>query len=447
MKDAILSALSVIIDPDLGKDIVTLGFIKDLTIKDGEVAFTIELTTPACPVKDLFKQQAHDAVMAVVGVKQVRITMGAQQKLNPLMGQDKKNLERVTHIIAVSSCKGGVGKSTVALNLAYTLKQQGASVGIFDADVYGPSLPTMIASNQELVLEGNDIKPIDYDGMKCMSFGYALDAEGNNPAILRGPMVSQIISQFVLQTAWGACDYLIIDMPPGTGDVQLTLCQLLPLAAAVIVTTPQYISFVDVVKGIEMFDKLKVPVIGAVENMSYLMVNGNKETPFGTGSLTRLTAEFGFKNTLELELDQRVSRAGDTGTPFVKADPLSNNATRLATFTKDLVREISVIAHGMRTLPKVGYTKEEGIILEVAGVHYGVFPKPLRLACRSALSRDEFTNELLIDPETIPDDIYPLAMNPVGNYALGINWNDGHASLYPYDQLLELATPLPPLKL
>ena len=435
MKDAILNALSNIIDPDLGKDIVTLNFVKDLKIDNGNVEFTLELTTPACPIKDQFKASAETFVKQVEGVKSVTVNMTAQTKKNPLIDAEKKNLQHITNIIAVSSCKGGVGKSTVAVNLAYALKQAGATVGLFDADVYGPSLPTMLQTSDELTMDGNDISPLDINGVKCMSFGYALDQSDEGAVILRGPMVTKIISQFLCQTKWGHCDYLIIDMPPGTGDIQITLCQLLPLTAAVIVTTPQHISFVDVVKGVEMFDRLKVPIAGAVENMSYLKTGNTTHYPFGKGAMKRLIAEFGFQNTCELELDEKMSTSADQGTPYIETEKTSHNAKQLKAFTEKLVREVSKIQNGGLQIPKVNYSKETGIQIEFADGLKTFTPKYLRLECRSALTRDELTNKRLIDEKDIPENIYPMSMNPVGNYALGINWSDGHSSLYPYEFL------------
>tara|TARA_Y100001970_G_scaffold262933_1_gene347804 strand:- start:419 stop:1744 length:1326 start_codon:yes stop_codon:yes gene_type:complete len=438
MEKQVLNALSQIIDPDLNNDIVSLNFIKNLTINKGDVSFTIELTTPACPVKDMFKKQAEDLVSAIKGVKSVTVTMGAQAKKNSITSSDKENLKNITSIIAVSSCKGGVGKSSMSVNLAYSLKESGAKVGIFDADVYGPSLPTMIRTEQELIMQGNDIRPIDYKGIKCMSFGYALDQSDEGPAILRGPMVTQIIGQFLTQTAWGELDYLIIDMPPGTGDIPITLCQLIPITAAVIVTTPQHISFIDVVKGIEMFDNLKVPVVGVIENMSYLNINNKKHYPFGKGALDRLIHEFGFKQTLQLELNADISACSDHGTPYIEHHKTSDTSKKIQDFSNKIIQEISIIKHGKQELPKIGYDKKDGIIIEKDGKEYLIKPKTLRLECRSALSRDEFTGKPLIKPSDIPDDIYPVSMNPVGNYALGINWSDGHASLFPYETILSL---------
>ena len=273
---AVLEKLRRVIDPDFGEDIVNCGFVKALNVDEsaGNVLFAIELTTPACPVKAEFERQAKAFVGELEWVKNVRVTMTAQPARNDAP-ETVEGLRRVRHIIAVSSCKGGVGKSTTSVNLAYTLAMMGAKVGILDADVYGPSLPTMISPESPVLEMDKDtgtITPVEYEGVKVVSFGFA----GQGSAIMRGPMVSGLINQLLTTTDWGELDYLILDMPPGTGDIQLTLCQVVPITAAVVVTTPQKLAFIDVEKGVRMFAKLAVPCVSVVENMSYFEVDGVK---------------------------------------------------------------------------------------------------------------------------------------------------------------------------
>ena len=264
----VLNALRNVIDPDFGEDIVNCGFVKDLRVSDaGDVTFTLELTTPACPVKEEFDRLSKQFVTALEWAKSCNVNMTAQPVTND-MPDAVEGLKGVRHIIAVSSCKGGVGKSTTSVNLAYTLRMMGAKVGIFDADVFGPSLPTMTSPEQAVLQmdkETGAITPTEYEGVGIVSFGFA----GQGSAIMRGPMVSGLINQMLTTTAWGDLDYLIIDMPPGTGDVQLTICQVLPITAAVVVTTPQKLAFIDVEKGVRMFSKLRVPCVAVVEKLLF----------------------------------------------------------------------------------------------------------------------------------------------------------------------------------
>jgi Mrp family chromosome partitioning ATPase len=321
-KRDVLIALSQIIDPDFGTDIVSCGFIKDLEISDAleEVSFRVELTTPACPVKDMFEEKANEVVVALPWVKKVNVTMSAQPAQPVYAGELPEGLQKISNIIAVSSCKGGVGKSTVAVNLAYTLAGMGARVGIFDADVFGPSLPTMVSPEIRLLVvnpENKSILPTEYLGVKLVSFGFA----GQGRAIMRGPMVSGVINQLLTTTDWGELDYLVIDMPPGTGDIHLTLCQVAPLTAAVIVTTPQKLAFIDVAKGVRMFSKLKVPCVAVVENMCYFDADEKRYYPFGQGSGAQVVQQFGIPNLFELPIRPTLSASGDSGIPDVVADP------------------------------------------------------------------------------------------------------------------------------
>lgn len=443
-KEQVLNALSVIIDPDLGKDIVTLGFIKQLTISDkGEVSFSVELTTPACPVKDMFKKQAEDVVTELGFVSSVNVTMTASKgRLNK---PAPKGLKDVKTIIAVSSCKGGVGKSTVSVNLAYSLAKKGAKVGLFDADIYGPSLPTMVhMEDYRLVMDGDLISPLEHHGVSLMSFGYAVASSGESgPAIMRGPMVTQVIQQLLLGTEWGDLDYLVIDFPPGTGDIQLTLAQSVPITASVIVTTPQKISFVDVVKGIKMFDQLKIPTVSVIENMSYFQCDDctKKHYPYGRGALRSLVHEFGFKLAYEMPIQPEISACGDSGEPFVLGFPDDDVTLLYSQLTDDLVRELSRLQYGENDKPSCRYESGKGLWVS------GTTPEPflldvyaLRCGCQCAICVDEFSNEPKLDPEQVPKDIYPTGVKEVGNYAVGINWSDEHPSLYPYEALLKART-------
>lgn len=442
----VLAQLSHIQDPDLNQDIVTLGFVKNLAIADGLVSFTLELTTPACPVKDMFKDEADRLVREIDGVTDVRVRLSSRtySGLKPMA----KGLANVSNVIAVSSCKGGVGKSTTAVNLAFSLAAAGAKVGIFDADVYGPSLPTMVyIPNTELYFDGELIKPLQFKGVKLMSFAYTVGPEDSqNPAIMRGPMVSQVINQLLTQTNWGELDYLIIDMPPGTGDIQITLTQLIPVTAAVIVTTPQRLSFVDVVKGIEMFDRMKVPTVAVVENMSYFICGNCTERhyPFGRGALQSLVNEFGFKNTIEFPIHPDISPTGDSGTPYVVEYPRSEMTTVFNQLSESVVREVSRIRHaGGLVLPKVEVFDAPQRVVTTVGEHQYELPaRDLRLSCRCARCQDEFTGASLLNVDDIPLDVIPVGLSPVGNYAIGVNWSDQHSSIFPYEHLISISTPV-----
>jgi Mrp family chromosome partitioning ATPase/DUF971 family protein len=438
----VLDSMRGIIDPDLGKDIVSLGFIKALAVSEaGDVSFAVELTTPACPVKEHFKSSCERAVTSLPWVRSVRVSMTAQARQAAPQAR-ATGLAGVANLIAVSSCKGGVGKSTVAVNLAYALAAAGGRVGLFDADVYGPSLPTMVRPAQTDLYQRRElIVPLEYEGVKLMSFGFVSTGDGEKgPAIMRGPMVSQVINQLLTSTDWGELDYLVIDMPPGTGDIQLTLAQLVPLTAAVIVTTPQELSFVDVVKGIQMFDKLNVDTVAVVENMSYFVCDrcDARHDLFGTGARRKLVELFGFRNTFEIPLVPEVSRCGDTGRPMMLAAPDSEVAEVYRALCAAVVREISTLQHAGAVRPSVSYEKDRGVIVNGPDGRQRIWtPADLRRACRCALCVEEMTGRPLLDPNRIPDDIHPLGINPMGNYAVAIAWSDGHASsIYPYTLLL-----------
>ncbi|MFQ6638374.1 hypothetical protein Gotur_015973 [Gossypium turneri] len=441
----VLKALSQIIDPDLGTDIVTCGFVKDLLIDEasGEVSFRLELTTPACPIKDMFEQQANEVVARLPWVKKVTVTMSAQPAKPIFAGDLPAGLQRISNIVAVSSCKGGVGKSTVAVNLAYTLAGMGARVGVFDADVYGPSLPTMVSPENRLLEmnpEKRTIIPTDYLGVKLVSFGFA----GQGRAIMRGPMVSGVIDQLLTTSEWGELDYLVIDMPPGTGDIQLTLCQVVPLTAAVIVTTPQKLAFIDVAKGVRMFSKLKVPCVAVVENMSHFDADGKRYYPFGRGSgsqacyiFLKLSSSLGSLICLIFPLDQLyLSASGDSGTPEVVADPQGEVAQTFQNLGVCVVQQCAKIRQQVSTA--VTYDKSiKAIRVKVpdSEEEFLLHPATVRRNDRSAQSVDEWTGEQKLQYGDIPEDIEPEEIRPMGNYAVSITWPDGFSQIAPYDQL------------
>lgn len=319
MEKKILEALRQVQDPDLHKDIVSLGFIKNLKIDQGAVAFDLELTTPACPVKDKLLAECQRVVKAVEGVQKVDIKMTA--KVRPLVQSQIQALAQVKNIIAVASGKGGVGKSTVALNLALALSKTGAKTGLLDADIYGPSIPMMLSILEKPFVRGDKIIPIEKFGIKSMSMGLLMGEE--TPVIWRGPMVTGILKQFLSQVEWGALDYLVMDLPPGTGDAQLTLTQTAPISGAVIVTTPQEISLMDATRGLKMFQQVNVPVLGIVENMSYFICDGceKRHNIFREGGGGRIAKELNLPLLAEIPLDPSVALGSDLGEPVVVCKP------------------------------------------------------------------------------------------------------------------------------
>jgi ATP-binding protein involved in chromosome partitioning len=343
-EEIVLDSLKQIIDPDLRKDIVTLGFIKDLKIDGGNVSLRIVLTTPACPVKEEMEQQARQIVGGLEGVTAVNITMDAEVPQGRGIANNVA-IEGIKNIIAVSSGKGGVGKSTVAVNLAVALAQDGASVGIMDADVYGPNVPLMlgIAHKQPEVFE-NQLIPLEAHGVRVISM--AVLAPADKPMVLRGPMLHGIVRQFLTDVNWGELDYLIVDMPPGTGDVQLSLAQLVPVQGAVLVTTPQNVSIADVRRAYKMFEQVNVPVLGVIENMSYFVApdTGNRYNIFGEGGGAAFCDEYALNFLGEVPLGMEVRESGDAGVPVVVAQPDSPQAKAFHKVAEEVARQVSIEA-------------------------------------------------------------------------------------------------------
>ncbi|MFT4153540.1 Mrp/NBP35 family ATP-binding protein [Parafilimonas sp.] len=344
----VLHALSKVNEPDLGKDIVTLGMVKDVSVKDNVVSFTIVLTTPACPLKEVMRTDCINAIQQLDESFIVNVNFTSHTTSNRI--DPKTILPGVKNIIAVVSGKGGVGKSTVAANLALALSQHNAKIGLMDADIYGPSVPIMFGVRGERPMMRNVngkgmIVPIDRYGIKLMSIGLLVDEK--NAVVWRGPMASSAIKQFVTDVDWGELDYLVIDMPPGTGDIHLTLMQTVPVTGAVIVTTPQTVALADAKKGIAMFAQaqLDVPVIGLVENMAYFTpeeLPGNKYYIFGKEGGKNLAEEYDLPFLGQIPLVQSIREGGDQGVPVMMSDDeISRNA--FENFANLAVRSISMI--------------------------------------------------------------------------------------------------------
>ncbi len=340
-QEAVLQALSKVQEPDLHKDLVTLNMIKDLDIKNGDVKFTIMLTTPACPFKTKMEREAKEAVMMINGVKSVEIKMDANI---PSDGRNRGNLSVQTkHVLAVASGKGGVGKSTVSVNIAVSLAQLGAKVGLLDADIYGPNIPTMMGVEQLPAFSENRINPAIAYGVKLMSIGFLV--KPGQPLIWRGPMLHSAIRQFLSDVSWGDLDYLVIDLPPGTGDAQLSLAQSIPISGGLIVTMPQAVSIEDASRGLYMFKQLDVPILGVVENMSYLeLPDGQLMEIFGNGGGEMLAKEANTTFFGKIPLSPDVRLGGDSGKPIVVSQPESKAALALRNVAQQLAAKLSVLA-------------------------------------------------------------------------------------------------------
>jgi ATP-binding protein involved in chromosome partitioning len=339
-QEQVLAALRAVQDPDLHKDIVTLGFVKDVKVAGGEVDFTIELTTPACPVKDEMKAEAEGIVRRLPGVTAARATMTADVKARGGFG--RQAVPGIRNIIAVGAGKGGVGKSTTAVNLAVALQRKGARVGLMDADVYGPNTPQMLGiEGGPEVSEAKHMIPPEAFGIKVISMGMLVPAD--QPIIWRGPMLHGAVQQFMRDVEWGELDYLIVDLPPGTGDVSLSMAQSVPVAGAVVVTTPQGVSVSDVRKAVAMFRQLNIPVLGVVENMSYFVCGHCQERTeiFGHGGGVKMAEDMGIPMLGQIPIDTRVRAGGDEGRPIVNAAPESPAAKAFAEVAGRVAAEIS----------------------------------------------------------------------------------------------------------
>jgi ATP-binding protein involved in chromosome partitioning len=340
-EEAVMAALSKVKEPELHKDLVSLNMIRDVQIQDGDVRFTVMLTTPACPLRDQIERETREAVASIPGVKNVAVKLDANV---PADGRPRGILKLpIRNAIAVASGKGGVGKSTLAVNLAVILAKSGARVGLLDADIYGPNIPRMMGVDRLPAAGEDKLYPAESYGVKLMSIGFMVKAD--QPLIWRGPMLHSAIRQFLSDVEWGELDYLVIDLPPGTGDAGLSLAQSLPLSGGIIVTLPQQVSLDDARRGLEMFRQMNVPIFGIVENMSYLeLPDGTRMDVFGTGGGERLAAESGVPFIGSIPMDPAVREGGDLGVPVTISQPDSPVSLALNAVAMDVAAKVSVAA-------------------------------------------------------------------------------------------------------
>jgi ATP-binding protein involved in chromosome partitioning len=320
-KEEIIQKLQTVMDPELNRDLVSLNMIKDVSIDDGSVSLSVVLTTPACPLRNQIQNDVKNAILEIDGVKTVHINMGANVPQSKAIrnGENTANLN-INNVIAVASGKGGVGKSTVAVNLAIALSKSGASVGLMDADIYGPNIPTMMGLHDLPKPKDGKLIPAEAFGVKVISIGFLV--KDGQPLIWRGPLLHSTIKQFLTDVKWDCLDYLVVDLPPGTGDVQLSLSQHIPVTCGVIVTMPQQVSVDDASRGIEMFEKLNIPIAGVVENMGGMeLPDGTSLDVFGSGGGEKMARKYGLDFLGRLPLDPEVRKTGDNGTPIIVSDP------------------------------------------------------------------------------------------------------------------------------
>jgi ATP-binding protein involved in chromosome partitioning len=346
--DQVLTILKTVVDPELHKDIVSMGMIKDLAIHDGRVAFTLELTTPACPFNSDIEQDVRNAI-ANIGVKDLDLKITARVMEGRAVSMDEL-LPGVKNILAVASGKGGVGKTTVSVNLSLALARTGAKVGLLDADIYGPSVPLMLGLKKAPEVINNKIEPAFSEGVKCISMGFFYE-QSQQAGIYRGPIVSGIVKQFLTDVNWGQLDYLIIDLPPGTGDAPLTLAQTIPVTGIIIVTTPQDVAMNVAVKAIGMFNKLNVPIVGVIENMSYMQCPHCHEQMhvFGKGGGQKVSEQFNIPFLGEIPLHAHIMEGSDFGKPVVISDPESMQAHIFSKVAKVIAGKVSIIAAEIRS--------------------------------------------------------------------------------------------------
>jgi ATP-binding protein involved in chromosome partitioning len=352
-QERILEALRKVQDPELHRDIVSLGMVKDLAVTNGKVSFLVELTTPACPLRESIEGDCKRALAAVPGVEDLQITFGAQVRGSKTGAGQTDLLPTVKNVVLIAAGKGGVGKSTVAANLAVALKMHGAATGLLDADIYGPSVPIIMGVRGEPskveVNGGYKIAPVIAHSVPVMSIGFFLDSD--QAVIWRGPMLGKALHQLMADVHWGELDYLVVDMPPGTGDVQITFSQQLKVSGAVLVATPQDVALADVIRAKTMFDKVMIPIVGIIENMSYFVCDGcgKKHEIFSRGGAERAAERFQIPYLGEIPITPALREGGDKGVPILIQDPGSEVSKRFLEIAAKLAGQLSIASERSRT--------------------------------------------------------------------------------------------------
>jgi ATP-binding protein involved in chromosome partitioning len=442
--EEIRAALSQVKDPDLGRDIVALGFVKDVRIDGENVSFAIELTTPACPVRDQMREDAHRAVLSLSGVTNVEVAMTSKVRGTQSLQKDEL-IPLVKNVVPVASGKGGVGKSTVSANLAVALAKLGARVGLMDADVYGPCIPTIMGATAPPTVQNGTIVPVLRYGVKIVSIGFFV-AKGE-ATILRGPMLSKLVDKFLGGVEWGELDYLLVDLPPGTGDVQLSLCQRIPLTGAAIVSTPQDLALNVAEKAISMFTTLRTPVLGLVENMSGFECPqcGHREEIFGSGGARRFAAASGIPFLGEIPLSTDIRTTSDEGNPIVESMPESPSARAFLRIAENLAAQVSTLSMGGLStdrpeIAEISQPSENEVQILWKDGHESIYTGyALRVGCRCAICIDEISGNKRLREESISTEVRPLSIDPVGRYAIRFHWSDGHSTgIYTFEHLREL---------
>lgn len=424
-------ALRSVINPASHTNIVDDGIVRNISIEENRVVFDLVMASNSASVAHEIKLKAEEVVRQISGVTEVLAKIVQPQKPpQPDNNHSQAPIYRVKNIVAISSAKGGVGKSTLTAHLAKELSRQGLKVGIMDADIFGPSIPTLFHLKRAKVYsnEKRQFLPVDCDGIRVMSFEFLL---GDQPAVMRGPIVTRYIQQILLGTDWGDLDYLMIDMPPGTGDIQLTITQTIRLTGAVIVTTPHTLSLIDVARGIIMFEKVSVPIIGIIENMAYLqMDNQPKQFVFGVSKADELAQRFGVPILAEIPITQKLSLGLQEG----------EEESFIRQAVEKMRAQLQTLKSETREIPEIVFDANGVTLKWPGGQSWQVKNFDLRLISQDALSVNEMTGEQILKPEDIRPDIAAKEITPLGHYGIAISWNDGHSSaIYTYKNIEEIA--------